>query len=79
MSRLTARVDNNAIQDGFQLYFHLFIFSKNGDWGVIQQGMDENTLYARRYHWYSEKTSDLCEEPHAGIVSLIKKKKFSIW
>jgi len=75
LSRLTARVDNNAIQDGFQLYFHLFIFSKNGDWGVIQQGMDENTLYARRYHWYSEKTYDLCEEPHAGIVSLIKKEE----
>jgi len=75
LSRLTARIDNNAIQDGFQLYFHLFIFSKNGGWGVIQQGLDEKTLYARRYHWYSEKIQNLCEEPHAGIVSLIKKEQ----
>lgn len=75
LSRLTARIDNNAIQDGFQLYFHLFIFSKNKNWGVIQQGMDEKTLYARRYHWYSEKIYNLCENPHVGIVSLIKKEK----
>ncbi|QER42738.1 DUF763 domain-containing protein [Thermodesulfobacterium sp. TA1] len=74
LSRLTARIDNNAIQDGFQLYFHLFIFSKEGDWGVIQQGMDEKTSYARRYQWYSQKIIDLCENPHAGIVSQIKKQ-----
>jgi hypothetical protein len=75
LSRLTARIDNNAIQDGFQLYFHLFIFSKNGEWGVIQQGMDEKSSYARRYHWYSEKIINLCEDPHAGIISQIKKKE----
>lgn len=75
LSRFTARIDNNAIQDGFHLYFHLFIFSKNGEWGVIQQGMDEKIFYARRYHWYSEIIHNLCEEPHAGIVSLIKKEQ----
>ncbi|PMP93492.1 MAG: DUF763 domain-containing protein, partial [Thermodesulfobacterium geofontis] len=73
LSRLTARIDNNAIQDGFQLYFHLFIFTKSGEWGVIQQGRDEKTLYARRYQWYSEKISNLCENPHSGIVSSIKR------
>ncbi len=73
LSRLTARIDNNAIQDGFQLYFHLFVFSTEGVWGVIQQGMDENTAYARRYHWYSEKIINLCENPHSGIVSDIRK------
>jgi len=75
LSRLTARIDNNAIQDGFQLYFHLFIFSKDGVWGVIQQGMDENTCYARRYHWYSKKIIDFCENPHTGIISNIKKQE----
>lgn len=75
LSRLTARIDNNAIQDGFQLYFHLFIFSKNGEWGVIQQGMDEKSSYARRYHWYSEKVINLCEDPHTGIISQIRKKE----
>ncbi len=75
LSRLTAKIDNNAIQDGFQLYFHLFIFSKEGYWGVIQQGMDEKICYARRYHWYSEKIINLCKEPHTGIVSFIKKKE----
>lgn len=75
LSRLTARIDNNAIQDGFQLYFHLFIFTKNGYWGVIQQGMEEKTAYARRYHWYSEKALNLCEEPHIGIISNIKKSE----
>jgi hypothetical protein len=75
LSRLTARIDNNAIQDGFQLYFHLFIFSKNGEWGVIQQGMDEKTSYARRYQWYSERITNFCENPHTGIVSPIKKKE----
>ncbi|WP_022855257.1 DUF763 domain-containing protein [Thermodesulfobacterium thermophilum] len=74
LSRLTARIDNNAIQDGFQLYFHLFLFSKDGQWGVIQQGMDEKTAYARRYQWYSEKVLDLCENPHTGIVSSVKKE-----
>ncbi|MCS7278690.1 MAG: DUF763 domain-containing protein [Thermodesulfobacteriaceae bacterium] len=75
LSRLTARIDNHALQDGFKLYFHLFIFSKEGSWAVVQQGMDETTAYARRYHWYSKNTVDLCEEPHTGILSPIKRKE----
>lgn len=75
LSRLVAKIDNNAIQDGFQLYFHLFIFSEEGSWAVIQQGMDETTAYARRYHWYSKKLVNFCEEPHTGIFSQIKKEE----
>jgi hypothetical protein len=73
ISRLVARVDNNAIQDGFQLYFHLFFFTDDGSWAVIQQGMDEKSLYARRYHWYSEKILSFTVEPHSGILSNVKK------
>ncbi len=75
LSKLVAKIDNNAIQDGFQLYFHLFIFSEKGNWAVIQQGMDETTAYARRYHWYSEKIVNICEEPHIGIFSKIRKNE----
>jgi len=52
-SRLSARVDNNAIGDGFQLYLHSFIVARNGQWVVIQQGMNAQTRMARRYHWHS--------------------------
>lgn len=75
LSRLVARIDNNAIQDGFQLYFHLMVFSLEGYWGVIQQGMDEKIGYARRYHWYSEKIVNFFENPHSGIVSDIRRKE----
>jgi hypothetical protein len=73
ISRLVARIDNNAIQDGFQLYFHLFVFTDDGSLAVIQKGMDEKSLYARRYHWYSEKIISFTIEPHSGIISNIKK------
>ncbi len=75
LSRLVARIDNNALQDGFNLYFHLFIFSKEGSWAVIQQGMDEKIFYARRYHWYSQSIKDLLNNPHSGIFSNIKKEE----
>jgi len=75
LSRLTARIDNNALQDGFSLYYHLFIFTKDGSWGVIQQGMDSVSRYARRYHWYSMPIKDLLSSPHAGIVSSIKRQQ----
>ncbi|NPA39578.1 MAG: DUF763 domain-containing protein [Thermodesulfobacteria bacterium] len=73
-SRLAARIDNNAIQDGFSIYYHLFVFTKDGSWGVIQQGMDEISGYARRYHWYSCFVKDPCVEPHSAIVSQLKKQ-----
>ena len=53
LSRLTAKIDNNAIQDGFQLYHHNFFFTLGGSWAVVQQRMNER--FARRYHWYSAK------------------------
>jgi uncharacterized protein len=67
-SRLTARVDNNAIADGFQLYLHSFIVTTQGEWAVVQQGMNETTALARRYHWHSSSVRDFVSEPHTAIV-----------
>jgi hypothetical protein len=67
-SRLTARIDNNAINDGFQIYLHSFVVSASGDWAVVQQGMNERTGLARRYHWHSASVRDFVCEPHTGIV-----------
>ncbi len=66
-SRLTAKVDNNAIQDGFQIYMHSFVVTTEGEWTVIQQGMDGSTGMARRYHWHSETVQSFVEEPHSFI------------
>lgn len=66
-SKLSAKVDNTAIQDGFQLYIHNFIVSNEGDWSVVQQGMREGDAMARRYHWHSENLRSFVEEPHTGI------------
>jgi hypothetical protein len=52
-SRLAARVDNNAIADGFQIYLHGFIVAANGEWTIVQQGMNGTSGMARRYHWHS--------------------------
>jgi hypothetical protein len=67
-SRLAARVDNNAIGDGFQLYLHGFVVTATGEWTVVQQGMSPNTSLARRYHWYSTNVRDFISEPHTGII-----------
>ena len=67
-SRLTAKVDGNAVQDGFQLYMHNFILSDEGDWVVVQQGMNTSTRTARRYHWSSENLRSFVEEPHSGVT-----------
>ena len=67
-SRLTARVDNNAIADGFQLYLHSFILTNSGEWAVVQQGMNETSGLARRYHWHSATVKDFTFEPHTAIV-----------
>src|SRR5688500_11104479 len=63
----SAKVDNTAIQDGFQLYTHNFILSEDGQWTVIQQGMKAETKTARRYHWHSDNLKSFVEEPHSGI------------
>lgn len=68
-SRMSAKVDSAAIQDGYQLYHHSFLFTAKGNWAVVQQGMNETSRYARRYHWLSEKVADFVNEPHAAILS----------
>ena len=67
LSRLTAKVDNTALQDGFQLYQHNFIVNTWGDWCVIQQGMNNKNSLARRYHWHSENLQSFINEPHTFI------------
>ena len=67
-SRLTARVDNNAIADGFQIYLHSFVVTANGEWAVVQQGLNDGRGMARRYHWHSASLRDFVAEPHTGIV-----------
>jgi len=66
-SRLAAKVDSVALQDGYQLYHHVFLFTANGAWAVVQQGMNKATRYARRYHWLGEEVEDFVCEPHAAI------------
>lgn len=68
-SRMAAKVDNSAIQDGHTLYHHVFLLSENKKWAVIQQGMNKDTGYARRYHWLSEDVEYFVCEPHKGIIS----------
>jgi uncharacterized protein len=67
-SRLTARVDNNAIADGFQLYLHSFIIHKSGEWTVVQQGLNSDSRRARRYHWHSAAVRDFVSDPHTAIL-----------
>ena len=67
-SRLTARIDNNAIADGFQIYLHNFIVTAEGEWAVVQQGLNDATGLARRYHWHSATVRDFVADPHSGIV-----------
>lgn len=66
-SKLSAKVDNTAVQDGFQLYQHNFVVSDEGNWTVIQQGMNNTTATARRYHWNSANLKSFTEEPHTFI------------
>jgi len=67
-SRLSAKVDSAALQDGFQIYQHVFIGTTEGSWAVVQQGMNTDTHWARRYHWLSEGLESFTVEPHAGIA-----------
>jgi hypothetical protein len=66
-SRLVAKVDNTALQDGFDLYHHCIFFTENGDWSVVQQGMNTDSRWARRYHWLGEGLADFVTEPHRAI------------
>jgi uncharacterized protein len=66
-SRLVAKVDSAAVQDGFDLYLHGFFVSNDGQWTVVQQGMNGGKRQARRYHWHSEELSSFVEAPHSAI------------
>jgi hypothetical protein len=73
-TKMSAKVDSAALQDGYQLYHHNFFFTKGGDWAVVQQGMNENNHWARRYHWLSDNLISFVEEPHNAIASNRKGK-----
>jgi hypothetical protein len=77
-SKLIAKVDSCLIQAGFQIYHHNFIFTKDGKFAVVQQGMNTNLQKARRYHWLSLKIEDFTEEPHTGIVSDVKLQPLNL-
>jgi uncharacterized protein len=66
-SKMAAKVDSAAVQDGYQLYHHAFFFTAAGDWCVVQQGMSDATRLARRYHWLSDNVDDFVDEPHAAV------------
>ncbi|MEO0068010.1 MAG: DUF763 domain-containing protein [candidate division WOR-3 bacterium] len=68
VSRLVAKVDSTALQDGYQIYHHLFIGTGRGEWAIVQQGMNAQTRWARRYHWLSEGLDSFVVEPHKGII-----------
>ncbi|MBI2304458.1 MAG: DUF763 domain-containing protein [Chloroflexi bacterium] len=68
-SRMAAKVDSVALQDGYQIYHHTFFFTAQGQWTVVQQGMNEGARYARRYHWLGEGVADFVCEPHAAICA----------
>ncbi|MEZ5292633.1 MAG: DUF763 domain-containing protein [Vicinamibacterales bacterium] len=67
-SRLTARVDNNAVDDGFQIYLHAFVVTVEGQWAVVQQGLSPERRLARRYHWHSPTVGSFTADPHSAIV-----------
>jgi len=69
-SKLSAKVDNTAVQDGFQLYTHNFIVTDTGQWTVVQQGMRPDSKTARRYHWHSDNVRSFVEEPHTGVCGI---------
>ncbi len=72
-SRLTAKVDSAALQDGFRIYHHTFLFADDGTWCVIQQGMNTATRYARRYHWLSRNVSSFVSDPHTAIACDLRR------
>jgi hypothetical protein len=67
-SKISAKIDSAAIQDGFNLYHHFILFDEDGHWTIIQQGLNKRNKMARRYHWLSNKLSNYIIEPHRGII-----------
>jgi hypothetical protein len=77
-SRLSAKVDSAAVQDGYQIYHHSFFFTERGSWAVVQQGMNERTRYARRYHWFSKGLNDFVCEPHWAVCCDKRKEGLNL-
>ena len=73
-SRMSAKVDNTALQDGYSLYHHSFFYTATGSWSVVQQGMNTENRYARRYHWKGNELTDFVCEPHSAICAQAKGK-----
>ena len=71
-SKLSAKIDNSCIQDGYTLYQHNFFITEKGDWAVIQQGLNTENKYARRYHWLGSEVDKLLNDPHSGISCDLK-------
>ncbi|HJU79785.1 MAG TPA: DUF763 domain-containing protein [Nitrososphaeraceae archaeon] len=74
-SKMAAKVDNATVQDGYSLYHHVILFDKNGDWSVVQQGMNTKNMMARRYHWMSDLVKSFTCEPRTGIICNHKNPK----
>jgi hypothetical protein len=74
-SRMTAKVDNTAIQAGYQLYHHAFVVTEDKKWAVIQQGMSAADRSARRYHWLSDTTASFIVEPHNAVIGDVRREK----
>lgn len=72
-SKMSAKVDNTAVQDGYQLYHHVFIFTQKGEWAVVQQGMNETKKMARRYHWLGSAVRDFVVEPHQAVCCDVRR------
>ena len=77
-SRMSAKVDSAAVQDGYQLYHHAFFFTGNGHWAVVQQGMNEANRYARRYHWLGEAVESFVNEPHSAVLSEARSQALNL-
>ncbi len=77
-SRMSAKVDSAAVQDGYQIYHHTFFFTQTGQWAVIQQGMNEENRYARRYHWFSQGIKDFVCEPHWAVCCDQRKEGLNL-
>lgn len=67
-SKLAAKVDNTALQDGFQLYLHNFVVTNQGEWAIVQQGLNDASGMARRYHWHSAQFQSYLDSPHSGVT-----------
>jgi len=77
-SRMSAKVGSAAVQDGYQLYHHMFFFTGNGHWSVVQQGMNEVNRYARRYHWLGEAVNSFVNEPHSAVLSQARAQALNL-